>query len=156
MEDHRQVAQGQTTGTDAPRQVRQEYHRTTHHITQAPIDDVEPPYVTRERYQTLEEVQSSRKHMGVATSDPTYLADAPLSRLKPGADQPRAPERVAERGPRAKQTLTHSSRYLQTPKPGRSIFISREVRRKQRTRKAIWVLVALIVIVLIVCFFVLK
>ena len=31
------------------------YHRP--HISQDPIDDAEPEYVTRNRYQTLEEVQ---------------------------------------------------------------------------------------------------
>lgn len=156
MEDHRQIAQGQRTVQGAQAPARGEYHRATHHITQAPINDVEPHYVTRERYQTLEEVQSGRKHMGVATSDPTYLADAPLSKLSPQDEPLPAAERTRERGPRAKQTLTHSSRYLQTPKPGRSIFISREVRRKQRTRRAILALFVLIVIVLIVCFFILK
>ena len=31
------------------------YRRQTPHITQSPIDDVEPSYVTRERYVTLEQ-----------------------------------------------------------------------------------------------------
>lgn len=54
------------------------YHRP--HISQDPIDDAEPEYVTRNRYQTLEEAQSGRRHMGVASSDPVYLKDAPLSK----------------------------------------------------------------------------
>lgn len=37
------------------------YHRP--HISQDPIDDAEPEYVTRNRYQTLEEAQSGRRHM---------------------------------------------------------------------------------------------
>lgn len=157
MEDHRQVEQGQTTGQCAPQQSRLPYQRTNPHITQAPIDDIEPAYVTRERYQTLEEVQSGRKHMGVATSDPEYLADAPLS--KPTTqDIPANPtiNRTGERGPRGKQTLTHSARYLQTPKPGRSIFMSKQMRRKQQTKRAFIALAVLLVIVLIVCFFILK
>lgn len=63
------------------------YHRP--HISQDPIDDAEPEYVTRNRYQTLEEAQSGRRHMGVASSDPVYLKDAPLSkkqRMQPGAN----------------------------------------------------------------------
>lgn len=63
------------------------YHRP--HISQEPINDAEPEYVTRNRYQTLEESQSARRHMGVASSDPVYLKDAPLSkkqRKQPGAD----------------------------------------------------------------------
>ena len=51
------------------------YHRP--HISQDPINDAEPEYVTRNRYQTLEESQSGRRHMGVASSDPVYLKDAP-------------------------------------------------------------------------------
>ena len=54
------------------------YHRP--HISQEPIDDTEPEYVTRNRYQTLEESQSGRKHMGVAPSESAYLKDAPLSK----------------------------------------------------------------------------
>ena len=62
------------------------YHRP--HISQEPINDAEPEYVTRNRYQTLEESQSARRHMGVASSDPVYLKDAPLSKnsvMQPGA-----------------------------------------------------------------------
>ena len=156
MEDHRQVAPGQGAQQDHPQQVQHSYHHVSPHITQAPIDDVEPPYVTRERYQTLEEAQAGRKHMGVATSDPNYLADAPLS--KPGTDNGKSQEaaRSSVRGPRAKQTLTHSARYLQTPKPGRSIFMSREMRRKQQTKRLAIALVVLIAVVLIVCFFILR
>lgn len=51
------------------------YHRP--HISQEPINDAEPEYVTRNRYQTLEESHSARRHMGVASSDPVYLKDAP-------------------------------------------------------------------------------
>lgn len=156
MEDHRQVAQGQNGGPAVTQPARPEYHRANPHVTQAPIDDIEPSYVTRERYQTLEEVQAGRKRMGVATSDPTYLAEAPLSKLPKDGNQPKPADRGAERGPRAKQTLTHSARYLQTPKPGRSIFMSRQMRRKQQTRRMIFALGILLIMVLIVCFFVLK
>ena len=63
------------------------YHRP--HISQEPISDAEPEYVTRNRYQTLEESHSARRHMGVASSDPVYLKDAPYpkkQRMQPGAD----------------------------------------------------------------------
>lgn len=156
MEDHRQVGPGQGAQQDYQQQVQRSYHHVNPHITQAPIDDVEPSYVTRERYQTLEEAQAGRKHMGVATSDPNYLADAPLSKLTTDHEQPQEGERNTGRGPRGKQTLTHSARYLQTPKPGRSIFMSREMRRKQQTKRLAIALILLIVLVLIVCFFILK
>ena len=106
------------------------YHRP--HISQEPIDDTEPEYVTRNRYQTLEESQSGRKHMGVAPSESAYLKDAPLSKNSAyNQEQARKPAKQQRREPRPKQTLTHSARYLETPKQGKSIFISSSRRRKQ-------------------------
>lgn len=58
--------QGEDTSTQPPR-----FHRP--HISQEPINDPEPEYVTRNRYQTLEDAQTGRKHMGVASGDPVYL-----------------------------------------------------------------------------------
>ncbi len=93
------------------------YHRP--HISQDPINDAEPEYVTRNRYQTLEESQSGRRHMGVASSDPVYLKDAPLSKNSTcSQEQTQTPVKQQQRGPRPKQTLTHSARYLETPKAG--------------------------------------
>ena len=94
------------------------YHRP--HISQEPINDAEPEYVTRNRYQTLEESQSARRHMGVASSDPVYLKDAPLSKNSASSQaQTQTPTKQHRRGPRPKQTLTHSSRYLEMPKQGK-------------------------------------
>ena len=85
------------------------YHRP--HISQEPINDAEPEYVTRNRYQTLEETQSGRRHMGVASSDPVYLKDAPLSKNSAcSQEQTQTPTKQHRRGPRPKQTLTHSAR----------------------------------------------
>lgn len=120
--------------------------RRTHHITQAPINDVEPSYVTRNEYQTLEQLNERRRHMGVATNDPDYLSEAPLSQKQ------REHERAQQhKGQRAQQVLTNSARYLQTPKPGRSIFISTQVKRKRQRRHLFMVLFALIFIALITC-----
>ena len=52
-------------------------HRTPH-VTQAPINDVDPVYAMPQRYATLEQQGSvgtrpGRKHMGTATSDPQHL-----------------------------------------------------------------------------------
>ena len=43
--------QGEDTSTQPPR-----FHRP--HISQEPINDPEPEYVTRNRYQTLEDAQT--------------------------------------------------------------------------------------------------
>ena len=59
------------------------YHRP--HISQEPINDAEPEYVTRNRYQTLEESQSARRHMGVASSDPVYLKMPPYPKTAQAA-----------------------------------------------------------------------
>ena len=69
------------TSTQPPR-----FHRP--HISQEPINDAEPEYVTRNRYQTLEDAQTGRKHMGVASGDPVYLKDAPLSKNSAINDDP--------------------------------------------------------------------
>lgn len=73
--------QGEETSTQPPR-----FHRP--HISQEPINDPEPEYVTRNRYQTLEDAQTGRKHMGVASGDPIYLKDAPLSKNSAASDDP--------------------------------------------------------------------
>ena len=161
----------------AARTPYQPYRRQVRHITQEPIDDVEPDYVTLDRYETLEDRRARRggrgaraaasgtpapasaagqaaaaraaysgsgsragarsdarvpgashsaaragnaapprsgaahKHMGVATSDPSYMPDA-------------KPEGAA---------AINYSRYLETPKPGKTLFAGRG-RRKPWTR----------------------
>ena len=127
------------------------YHRP--HISQEPINDAEPEYVTRNRYQTLEESQSGRKHMGVASSDPVYLKDAPLSKNSAcNQDQAPAPARQQQRGPRPKQTLTHSARYLETPKQGKSIFVSSSRRHKQHRLHIVLLIIAIAAIALVIRF----
>lgn len=127
------------------------YHRP--HISQDPIDDAEPEYVTRNRYQTLEEAQSGRRHMGVASSDPVYLTDAPLSKNSAcSQEQTQTPAQQHRRGPRPKQTLTHSARYLETPKQGKSIFTSSNRRRKQHRLQIALLINASVAIALVVYF----
>ena len=67
----------------------QPFHRTVPHVTQEPINDVEPEYVTRNRYMTLEEAQRrpGRKHMGVAVGDNDYLGQ-PARWARPGSLPP--------------------------------------------------------------------
>ena len=123
------------------------YRRQTPHITQAPIDDVEPSYVTRDRYVTLEQARGSRKHMGTATSDPQYLS--PTGYEKNGRFSPGdAGERTKGRG------AMHYERYLQTPKPGKSIFISRQERARKRNRRLILAAVIIVVAAILLKVFV--
>ena len=44
----------------APAAPRQPYRRQVRHITQEPINDIEPRYVTLNRYETLEQRQRRR------------------------------------------------------------------------------------------------
>lgn len=131
------------------------FHRP--HISQEPINDPEPEYVTRNRYQTLEDAQTGRKHMGVASGDPVYLKDAPLSKNSSFNDEPaNAPATPQQRGPRPKQTLTHSARYLETSKQGKSIFVSSSKRRKQHRLTILLLIIAIIAVALVIRFVVFK
>lgn len=127
------------------------------HISQEPINDAEPEYVTRNRYQTLEESQSGRKHMGVASNDPVYLKDAPLSKNSAcNQEQDLAPAKQHQRGLRPKQTLTHSARYLETPKQGKSIFVSSSRRRKQHRLQIALLVIAVAAVALVIRFIIFK
>lgn len=133
----------------APAAPRQPYRRQVHHITQEPIDDVEPRYVTLNRYETLEQRGARRgagapggspsprsganhKHMGVATSDPSYMPTAEPA------------HRVGAAGP----APINYSRYLETPKPGKTIFAGRG--RRKSPKRFIPVVVVVVVAALII------
>lgn len=113
---------------------RQPYRRHTPHVSQEPINDLESDYVTVDRFehpmQTGRAASPSRgrKHMGVATSDADYMQEA-----MPGG---------AER---------NYARYLQTPKPGKSIFTARR-ERKRKTHLIVAAIIAVVVIVALVFF----
>ena len=136
--------QGEDISTQPPR-----FHRP--HISQEPINDPEPEYVTRNRYQTLEDTQTGRKHMGVASGDPVYLKDAPLSKNSATNDESENnPTTREQRGPRPKQTLMHSARYLETPKQGKAIFVSSSRRRKQHRLQLALLIIAAVAIAMII------
>ena len=138
--------QGKDTSTQSPR-----FRRP--HISQEPINDPEPEYVTRNRYRTLEDAQTKRKHMGVASGDPVYLKDAPLSKNSAISDDPtKTTATRQQRGPRPKQTLTHSARYLETPKQGKTIFVSSSKRRKQHQLTILPMIIAAIAVALVIRF----
>lgn len=89
--------------------------------------------------------------MGVASGDPVYLKDAPLSKNSAINNEPEnKPTAREQRGPRPKQTLTHSARYLETPKQGKAIFISSSRRRKQHRLQLALLIIAAIAIALII------
>lgn len=137
----------------SPQPIR--FHRP--HISQEPINDPEPEYVTRNRYQTLEDAQRGRKHMGVASGDPVYLKDALLSKNSAVSDEPlKASVAHQQRGPRPKQTLTHSARYLETPKQGKSIFVSSSKRRKQHRLTILLLIIVAIAVALVIRFIIFK
>lgn len=130
-----------------PLPAKEPYHRQTPHITQAPIDDVEPNYVTRERYVTLEQARGGRKHMGTATSDPQYLSPTEYENSR-RLSHSEGSRRSAGNG------AMHYERYLQTPKPGKSIFTSRRDRARKRNRRLIFVAVIVIVAAILLKIFV--
>ena len=124
-------------------QPRPSYRRTTPHITQPPIQDDSTRYVTRERYTTLDQTPR-RRHMGTATSDPVYMPPLEPDRHRPhGAG---APERSS----------LHYDRYLQTPKPGRSIFMSAQDRSRRRLKHLLLVLLVVVLVLLVVWFLFLR
>ncbi|MCI5784600.1 hypothetical protein ACTQY8_04630 [Collinsella bouchesdurhonensis] len=130
-----------------PSAAKAPYRRQTPHITQSPIDDVEPSYVTRERYVTLEQARGDRKHMGTATSDPQYLS--PTGYEKSGHLSPNA-SRERDGG----RATVHYERYLQTPKPGKSIFISRQERARKRNRRLLLAAIIVVVVAILLKVFV--
>lgn len=136
---------------------RSEYRRQVPHITQEPIDDVETEYVMPNRYTTVDQAaSSSHKHMGVATSEPEYL---PRTGPQVRERQDVAGTPTQERGGRhtAKQADSlNYNRYLETPKSGRSIFISPKERRRRRNQKIAAVVAVVAVIVIVVVLIVLN
>ena len=95
--------------------------------------------------------------MGIASGDPVYLKDAPLSKNSAiNAGPTDAPAAREQRGPRPKQTLTHSARYLETPKQGKSIFVSSSKRRKQHRLQLALLIIAVVAIALVIRFILFK
>ena len=151
MDDQKQDNRFIPTQGEKSTQQPARFHRP--HISQEPINDPEPEYVTRNRYQTLEDARTGRKNMGVASGDPVYLKDAPLSKNSADHDEPmRESTTHQQRGPRPKQTLTHSARYLETPKQGKSIFVSSSKRRKQHQLTILLMIIAAIAVALVIRF----
>lgn len=97
-----------------------------------------------------------RLHMGVATSDPQYLSTVdPIRTGHPTDAKSDAPRRPAH--PRGeKRAPLHYDRYLETPKPGKSIFSARHERARRRTRNLIVTVALIALIIALVWFFFLR
>lgn len=93
-----------------------------------------------------------RVHMGVATADPQYLPPMAEGTRRPGGAAPLRPahQRSEQRAP------LHYDRYLQTPKPGKSIFTARHDRSRRRVKRLLAVLIVLAIALALVWFFVLR
>lgn len=151
------------------------YHRRVPHVTQSPINDVEPEYATINRYATLDQQRTAyaeqraergRRHMGTATSDADYL---PLTDFQKQQDRAAAiaargqgkepnsssPALASDETGAAPRSL-HASRYLQTPKSGRSIFVSRQARQQKRLKALLLLFVVLALVLALVWFFILR
>ena len=96
-------------------------------------------------------IGGTRKHMGVATSDPTYL---------PPVDNPNAP--ATDRKARVPvRKVSYGSggsaqNYISTPKKGRAIFTSRQDRQRRRIKIALGIMIVAAIALALFWFFVLR
>lgn len=127
----------------------------------------------------------TRKHMGVATSDPTYLPpvnnpNAPASDRKTrvpvrkvsygsggsaqnGIPSGQSPSRIPAASPTL-QVRTHEGggnisprrNYISTPKKGRAIFTSRQDRQRRRIKIALAIMIVAAIALALFWFFVLR
>lgn len=135
---------------------RQPYHHTRPHITQEPITDDPTRYVTRDRYTTLDAAPARRRHMGVATADPQYLPPTGQRGDRARGPRPANGSAGAPAGSGDRRQQLHYERYLEMPKPGRSIFTSQQHRSRQRAKRMLAVLIVLAIILALVWLFVLR
>ncbi|MDO4436457.1 MAG: hypothetical protein Q4B77_00660 [Coriobacteriaceae bacterium] len=128
---------------------------------------------------------ASRKHMGVATSDPTYLppvnnphapkkdrktrvpvrktsygsggsAQNSTSPRRPGGNIPPSSPTLQVRSHEGGSNITPGRNYISQPKKGHAIFTSREDRQRKRMRGVLLVLVLVAVALAAAWFFLLK
>ena len=127
----------------------------------------------------------TRKHMGVATSDPTYLPPVdnphtPASNRKTrvpvrkvsygnggsaqnGLSSGKGPSHVAPTSPtlqvRTKEgagSISPRRNYISTPKKGRAIFTSRQDRQRRRIKIALGIMIVAAIALALFWFFVLR
>lgn len=87
-----------------------------------------------------------RRHMGVATSDPSYLPEIETGTYERTVISERIPRQQVDYG-----------KYLSQPRPGgRQIFTSPQERRRRRTHRAIIFILVAAMVVAAIWFFVLR
>lgn len=120
------------------------------------------------------DARGPRRHMGVATSDPEYLPPvkgAALSthgaRLERGASDRASHDRSSHPAPHGDRParMAHQvnpggqpnyGRYISSPKKGRSIFTSRQVRQRRRVKMALAMLIGAAAALALFWFFALR
>lgn len=144
----------------------------------APLPTARPRGVSEGAHQ-----RPGRKHMGVATSDPTYLPPVDNPRAPASNRETRAPRRKASLGKGGsaqegggsmrtggyippssptlqvrggEQGLGKPSSYISQPKKGRSIFVSRHDRARKRTQLLLFILILAAIALALFWFFVLR
>ncbi len=131
------------------------------------------------------DIRGTRKHMGVATSDPTYLppvdnpnapasdrkARIPVRKVSYGsggsahnsAPASKSPSHIPVSSPTL-QVRTHEGagnisprrNYISTPKKGRAIFTSRQDRQRRRIKIALGLMVVAAIALALFWYFVLR
>lgn len=155
--DDRELTGNEHARRDAARpETPRPYRRTTPHITQEPIEDGHSACTTRDHTYAPNTASAAphRRHMGVASSDPQYLPPTEPNAARPTPSRPQvtapAHRRSEQRAP------LHYDRYLQTPKPGKSIFTGRHDRSRRRMKRFLAVLIVLAIILAFAWFFVIR
>lgn len=134
-----------------PQAPRQPYRHHAAHITQDPIVDDGISYQHAPDPRGAATVPG-RRHMGTATSDPQYLPPTDRRGQRPAS----AAGGAGPRGTGERRAQLHYERYLETPKPGKSIFTSRYERSRRRSARLVIVVLVLAVLVGLVWFFFLR
>lgn len=95
----------------------------------------------------------TRRYMGRATDDPSYLPKANPNGDRSGSSKPFMGQAEISAQKRA---LSHYDRYLQTPTSKKAIFSSRYGRRNRMLKRALGVLIVLAAALALVWFFILR
>lgn len=102
----------------------------------------------------------TRKHMGVATSDPEYLppvgGNRPQAHVPPTSPTLRVRTGDARGGQAGTGARPNYGRYISTPKKGRSIFTSRQDRQRRRVKILLGALIIAATALALFWFFVLR
>lgn len=95
----------------------------------------------------------TRRYMGCATDDPSYLPKANPNGDRSGSSKPFTGQADISAQKRA---LNHYDRYLQTPTSKKTIFASRYGRRNRMLKRILGCLILLAFILALVWFFILR